>query len=142
VRRAALALAGAAILAAVSLTRVPWGRNPLRRPRSPFDRGVTSSVASGFALLSEAARLLPPSVSVVARTQPPDPVAETYFHRFAVSLLPGRRVLPAAMYGVATPPEMWRAAQYLVLIGPPPAQPPGRLLLETPEGTVWRLQSP
>jgi hypothetical protein len=64
-------------------------------------------------------------------------VAETYYHRFADALLPGRRALPAAFYGQFSPPEVSRDARYVLIVGPRPSSPPGRLLLETPEGTIW-----
>ena len=71
-------------------------------------------------------------------TEPRDPVQETYFHRFALALLPGREVVPAAYYGVTTPPEVWSRAGYVVVVGRRPAQPPGTLLLETADGSLWR----
>jgi hypothetical protein len=142
VRRAALALAGAAILAAVSLARVPWGRDLLRRPRTPFDRSAANAMAPVFALLSAAAGVVPAGASVAARTEPPDPIQETWVHRFAVSLLPDRRVLPVALYGRALPEGDWRKADYFVIVGPRPARDPGRLLLETPDGTVWHRENP
>jgi len=77
---------------------------------------------------------------VVVRTQPEDRTSETYYHRFALALLPGREVLPAAYYGVPTPPEVWNRAGYVVVVGKRPAQPLGRLLLETADGTVWKRE--
>jgi hypothetical protein len=99
-------------------------------------------VAPGFALLTAAERVIPRGASVVIRTEPPDAVQETYFHRFGIALLPGRRVLPSALYGSFVAPDVWKDAEDLVVIGPRPAQPPGQLLLETPEGTVWRRKKP
>jgi len=141
-RGAAVPLLGAGILSVAALAAVPWGREVLHRPRTPFDRSAARSVAPGFALLRETAPLIPNGASVVARTEPSDPTAETYFHRFAVALLPGRRVLPAALYGSPMPPEIWRDAEYLVLIGGTPAKPPGLLLLQTSEGSLWRRGPP
>ena len=92
----------------------------------------------GYALLTEAARFIPENASFVVRTEPPDAVFETWYHRLGVALLPGRRSLPAAYFGRFTPPEVWREADYLVLIGPRPPQAPGQLLLDTPSGSVWR----
>ncbi len=86
--------------------------------------------------------MIPDRASVVARTEPPDAIQETYFHRFAISLLPGRRVLPAAYYGGFVDSKVWKDAQYMVVVGPKPAPPPGRLVLETKEGTVWRRDVP
>lgn len=135
-------LAGALLLVAFAIASLPWGEGVFRRPRTPFDHSAASSVAPGFALLSSAVAVIPPGASVVARTEPPNAGRETYFHRFTLSLLPGRRVLPASYYGEFVPPEVWKDAEYLVVIGPKPAQAPGRLLLETPDGSVWRRARP
>ena len=133
-------LAGAAVLVAVSVARLPWADHPFARPRTPFDRSTAPGVAAGFALLRNAEGVIPPGGVVLVRTAPEDPTSETYFHRFAIALLPGREVLPAAYYGMPTPPEVWNRASYVVVVGGKPAQPPGRLLLETPDGTVWKRQ--
>jgi hypothetical protein len=131
-------LLGAAVLVAFAAAGLPWKENPLSAPRTPFDRSEAKSVAPGFALLRDAAAVIPPGAVVVARTEPRDPVQETYFHRFALALLPGREVLPAAYYGMATPQEVWGRASYVVVVGRRPTEAPGRLLLETPDGTVWK----
>ena len=61
--------------------------------------------------------MIPFGGSVVTRTVPYDAMRETYFHRFAISLLPGRRVLPAALYGQFVDPAVWRDAEFLILVG-------------------------
>lgn len=71
------------------------------------------------------------------RAEPPDAAMETWYQRLAVALLPGRRTLPSAFYGGFTAPELWRDAEYLVVVGPKPSPAPGRLLFETPDGSVW-----
>ena len=131
-------LVGAAALVAFAAASLPWKAGVLARPRTPFDRSAANSVAPGFALLREAEAVIPRGAVVVARTEPRDPGQETYFHRFALALLPGREVLPAAYYGMPTPPEVWSRAEYVVVVGRRPASEPGRLLLETPDGTVWK----
>ena len=135
-------LLGAAILTAFAVATIPFSASPLRRPRTPFDRSAASSVAPMFALLTAARSTVPEGAVVVARTEPPNAVEETYFHRFALALLPGRRVLPSAIYGVFTPASSWSSARYLLIVGPRPAAPPGALLLETPEGSVWLRSAP
>jgi hypothetical protein len=66
-------------------------------------------------------------------------MTDTYLHRFAVALLPGRRIVPAARWGVPSPAEDTRTAQYEIVVGRrPSAAPDRRLLLEIPEGTLWR----
>ncbi len=130
-------LIGAAILVAFTLSSLPWKENLFRRPRTLFDRSGASAVAPGYALVAAAVPVIPAGASVVVRTEPRDPIAETYYYRFADALLPGRRALPAAFYGRFAPPEVFRDAAYVLIVGARPAEPPGRLLLETPEGTVW-----
>ena len=135
-------LVGAAILAGFAIASLPWGTNLFRRPGTPFDRSAASGVAPLYALLTAARTAIPEGASVVARTEPPNAVTETYFHRFAISLLPGRRILPSSFYGVFVDPQVWKDAQYMVVVGPRPVPPPGALVLETPDGTVWRREVP
>jgi hypothetical protein len=135
-------LLGAAVLAGFAVSSLPWKPGLLRRPRTPFDRSAASSVAPLYAMLTDAQAAIPDGASVVARTEPANAVQETYFHRFAISLLPGRRVLPTSFYGGFVDPQVWKDAQYMVVVGPRPVPPPGRLVLETAEGTVWRRDVP
>jgi hypothetical protein len=138
--RLASPILGAAVLTAVTFARLPRTAHPFEAPRTPFDGSASKSVASGFALLRAADGVIPRGAIVVARTEPRNPAQETYFHRFALALLAGREVLPAAYYGMEMPPEVWNRAQYVVVFGKRPADPPGRLLLITPNGTVWKLE--
>ena len=135
-------LAGAIVLVGFAAASLPWGAGILRPPLTPFDRSAASLSAPGFALLREASSVIPVGGRIVARTEPPDPIQETYLHRFADSLLPGRRVLPSAFYGRFVAPEIWKEAEYVVVLGPRPLQAPGQLLLETPDGSVWRRAPP
>ncbi|HEY1435166.1 MAG TPA: hypothetical protein VGG65_07310 [Thermoanaerobaculia bacterium] len=130
-------LLGAALLAGLALRAVPW-REGMRRPRTLLDLSSARDLAPGADLLNEAARVIPGGASFVVRTEPPNAVVETWYHRISVGLLPGRQSLPASLLGRFADPQDWRRAQYLVLIGPPPHDPPGELLLDTPNGTVWR----
>ena len=95
-------------------------------------------MAPGYALLRNAALVVPRDASVVTCTEPRDPIRESYFYQFTVSLLPGRRVLPAAIYGKFMHPGDWRDAAFQIVVGGKPAEPPGELLLDRPEGSVWR----
>lgn len=131
-------LAGSAILVTFAVASLPWSVGILRKPLTPFDLSAADSVAPGYALLRSAAAVIPSGASVVARTEPPDPVRESYFYRFAVALLPGRRVLPTARNGQFIDPGHWRDAAFQVVVGGKPAEPPGDLLLDAPWGSVWR----
>ncbi len=133
---ARLPLLGSALLAALALWHVPW-KQGFVRPRTLYDQSSARAVAPAYALLTAAALGIPQGASVVVRAEPPDAAMETWYQRFAVALLPGRRTLPSALYGGFTAPELWRDAEYLVVVGPKPSPAPGRLLFETPDGSVW-----
>ncbi len=133
---------GAAVLAGFALASLPWGEGLLRRPRTPFDRSAARSVAPLYTILVDSRAAIPAGATVVARTEPPEAVMETYFHRFAIALLPGRRVRPSSFYGGFVQPDVWKDAQFMIVVGPRPVPAPGRLVLETPEGTVWRRPVP
>jgi hypothetical protein len=135
-------LAGAAVLAGLALASLPWNGDLFRRPRTLFDRSAARAVAPGYALVAASIHRIPAGAAVVVRTEPRDPVAETYYHRFADALLPGRRAIPAAVYGQFSPPELARGAEYVLIVGPRPPEGPGELVLAIPEGTVWRVRPP
>ncbi len=136
-----LPLLGSALLAALALWHVPW-KQGLVRPRTLYDYSSARPLAPAYALLTAAALGIPQGASVVVRAEPPDAAIEMWYHRFAVALLPGRRALPSAFYGRFLAPEVWRDAEYLVVVGPRPRPEPGRLLLETPDGSVWLRSRP
>jgi hypothetical protein len=58
----------------------------------------------------------------------------------AVALLPGRKVLPAALWN--NPTHLEDQAEFLIVAGGKPAPAPGSLLLETPSGSVWQRGRP
>lgn len=137
-RRTLLPLAGSAVLAAFSVAALPFSRSLFRVPRTPYDASPAAHVTPTWILLQRADPLVPAGASVVVRSEPSDAASDSYFHRFAVALLPGRRIVPAARWSVPTEPALIQEADYEVVVGKRPAVAPGRLLLETPEGTVWR----
>jgi hypothetical protein len=138
-RRTLLPLAGSAVLAAFSIAAIPFSRGLLRAPRTPYDASPSAYVTvPAWLVLERAGALIPPGATVVVRTAPADPGTDSYLHRFAVALLPGRQILPAALWGVATDPAGLVAADYEVVVGKGPPTPSGNLLLELPEGTIWR----
>jgi hypothetical protein len=133
VRRVVLAsLIGSAVLAGLAIAALPFSRGLFRAPRTPFGNSAI------WVLLRSAEPLIPPGSSVLIRVEPPNLTDDSYFHRFGVGLLPGRRIVPAALWEVSTPADLQAEAQYEVVVGKKPQPPPGRLLLEIPEGTVWR----
>jgi hypothetical protein len=140
VRRSLVPLGGALVLAAFSVAALPFSRGLFRAPRTPFDAGDPWFTAPAWVLLSAAEPLIPAGASVLIRSEPPDPTADTYLHRYAVALLPGRTIIPAARWSVPMDPADTAKAQYEVVLGRPPgAVPSGRRLLRAlPEGTIWR----
>lgn len=131
-RRELLPLVGAAILVAFSIAALPFSQGLFRAPRTPYGESPV------WILLQSAGPLIPRGARVLVRVEPPDPGYDSYLHRFGVGLLPGRTVVPAALWGVPTPSDVQREAEYEIVVGKRPQDLPGRLLLETPEGTVWR----
>jgi hypothetical protein len=139
VRRFVPSLLGAAILVGFSIAALPVSRGRFRVPRTPYDASEARFVVPAWVVLSRAEPLLPPGALVLVRSEPPDAMTDTYLHRFAVALLPGRRIVPAARWGVPSEAAEMRAAQYEIVVGRAPATSADRRpLLEIPEGTVWR----
>jgi len=136
-RRTLLPIAGAALLAAFAVASLPFSSGLFRAPRTPYDRGAADFTVPAWILLLRAEPLVPRGSSVLVRAEPPDVWTDTYLHRFAVALLPGRAIRAAALWGVPTE-RGDREAEYTIVVGRLPSPPPGRLLLEIREGTVWR----
>ncbi len=132
---------GAAALVSLSVARLPPLRALRQASATPFDRSGSQTAIPVFALLSRIAPNVPDSASVAVRSEPRDPVQETFLHRAAVALLPGRRVLPAARWDMPTP-ELEAQAEFLIIRGPRPTPAPGTLILETPQGSLWRRVLP
>jgi hypothetical protein len=137
-RRLALSLLGAVVLTGFSIASLPFERGLFHVPQTPYDAHEARDLPGTWILMSRAERLIPPGASVIVRSEPPDANADSYLHRFGVALLPGRRIVPAALWGVPTPPQDLRA-DYEIVVGRPPAAPPGDELLALHQGTVWRL---
>jgi hypothetical protein len=131
-----LSLGGAAVLTVLSISSLPRFTDILRAPSTPFDRSATPNAASDYTLFWTAASVIPAGSTVAPISEPRNASRETFLHREAVGLLPGRRVLAAAEWG--NPTHLEEQADYLIVAGPKPTLPPGRLLLDTPAGSVWR----
>ena len=132
-------LAASALVLLASLARLPPLQAVAHPPATPYDRSPARHVAPAFILLEEAAAVIPrgPTVTVTVTSEPPDPRRDTESHHIGVALLPGREVVPAALWG-APRPDLAGRADYIVILGERPAVAPGRLLLESPRGTVWQ----
>ena len=138
-RRAVLAsLAGSAILAAFSIAALPFSRGLFRAPQTPYDATDAKFTPPAWILLSRAEPLIPRGASVVVRTAPTNLTNDMYLHRFGVALLPGRKIVAAALWGVPSAPEEIEAAEWEVVVGKAESSPGRRLVLEAPEGSVWK----
>ena len=124
------------MLAALALHGVPWFAG-LAPPPTPFSHGVTF-LGPAYSLLRDAAPRIPAGASVVVLAEPRHPGFESHFFRFGLALLPGRRVLPAAIFDSFTLPETWAAAEYRVVVHGGPTSGEDELVLATPSGSVWR----
>jgi hypothetical protein len=135
-----LLVGGAAVLTALAISTLPRFPEVLQAPSTPFDRSGMPGAAARYRLFQEAAAVIPPGASVAPVSQPRDPTRETELHREAVALLPGRRVIPAALWDAPTHRE--EEADFLIVAGPMPSPSPGTLRLETPAGNVWQRVRP
>jgi hypothetical protein len=130
-------LVGSAILAAFSVAALPFSRGLFRLAQTPYDASDARFIVPSWIVLARAAPLIPRGAAVLVRAEPPDPTNDMYLHRYGNGLLPGRKIVPAALWGVATPPDVVREAEYEVVVGKMPSVRPGRLLLQIPQGSVW-----
>ena len=129
------------MLAAIALRGVPWYAG-LAPPPTPFSHGVTF-LGPAYSLLRDAAPRIPAGASVVVLSEPRQAGLESHFFRFALALLPGRRILPSAIFDDAfMPPETWAAAEYRIVVRGRPTSGEDELVLATPSGTVWRRRKP
>ena len=135
-------LLGASLLTLIAVRSVPWSEPGRWSPATPIDRSSSRALGPGYRLLLHAAGAVPTGASYVVRTEPADARMETFYHRLAVSLLPDRRDYPAAEHSLFTTPESFRDAEYLIVVGPPPKETPGELVLQDPNGSVWRRRRP
>jgi len=128
-KRDSVPLAGAALLAVLAVTRLPPPRALFFAAATPFDRTRDPGAGPSFVLMTQAAQLIPPGASVAVRAASGREEQSSYCRLIAVGLLPGRRVLAAERQG---------EADFLVVAGAEAYQAPGaRLLLQTPQGTLW-----
>jgi hypothetical protein len=135
-----LLLTGASALTALSLSRLPPMPDILHAPSTPFDRSAAAAAAADYRLFWEAAAWIPRGVSVTPVCEPRDPARETTLHREAVGLLPGRKILPAAVWD--SPTHLEEQADFLIVFGPRRSPPPGILVFETAKGSIWRRARP
>jgi len=133
----AVLLAGSVILLGLSISQLPPRLALLKAPSTPFDRSDAKAIAPAYRLLSQAALRLPVGASVAVRSEPRNLLTESTLFYGAVALLPDHIVFPAAIWSMPMPEEEGRA-EYLVVVGPTPSLLPGRLLLKTPDGSLWR----
>ncbi|MGE5278157.1 MAG: hypothetical protein ACM3SU_14255 [Acidobacteriota bacterium] len=132
---AAVALAGSALLVAVAILHLPPPAALTRRVATPFDRTRDPGAAPAFVLFAQASTLIPTGSAVAVAAASKDPRESEYCYRLAAGLLPN---LELRRPPEATTPDAG-APQYLIVVGAGSPAFPGERLLQTPQGTVWRL---
>jgi hypothetical protein len=120
--------------------RLPSAAVLVQRPATPLDRSRIHASAAEYRLLVRAAQLIPEGARVVVRSATDDAGREFYLHKFGVSLLPGRRVLPAAAVG--PPVRDAEVVDYAVVVGWPPVSGRGERLSVDADGSIWRTRRP
>jgi hypothetical protein len=137
-----LLLAGAAGLVIAALARLPSPAEIARPNTTPYDRSnVRTSTPPMFSFLIHAAPFVPLGSTATILGEPRNAEQESNLHEAGVALLPGRRVLPAAQWG-AFSPDYESQAEYVLILGPKPKVPPGRLVGVLETGSVWRRGEP
>lgn len=137
--RTFLPLAGSVVLTAFAVAALPFSRGLFRSPRTPYDASPSAYITvPAWIVLEKAEPLVPPGAKVVVRAEPRDPTNDSYLHRFGVALLPGRLIVPAATWGIPSEPALIQEADWEIIVGKRPESAAGSLVLEIPEGTIWR----
>jgi hypothetical protein len=136
VKPAAVALAGSALLVGVAILHLPPPAALARRVATPFDHTRDPGAAAAFVLFARASNLIPSGSSVAVSAASRDPRESEYCYRIAAGLLPN---LELRRPPEATVPDAG-APQYLIVVGVGCRAVSGRRILQTPQGTIWRLQ--
>jgi hypothetical protein len=131
----------AAILVGFSIAWLPPKKDLLKPPVTPFDRIPVPAISQSYRLVWRVSNILPADASVAILSEPRNPSFETSLFESGVALLNGRKVFPAALWGQPLP-NIERQADFVVVVGPKPASPPGTLLFECPDGSLWRRNRP
>ena len=136
-------LLSAAILVGFLIAWLPPKKDLLKAPVTPFDRIPVPVISQSYRLLWRVSSMLPADASVAIRSEPRNPGFESSLFQDGVALLSDRKrkVLPAALWGLPVP-QFESQADYVIVVGPKPASPPGALLFECPDGSLWRRSRP
>jgi len=119
-------IAGAALNVAYAFYRLPPLGECVRLSATPLDRSGISDSAPDYALLVSAAEIVPPGARVAIRTTWGDRGRDAILFRFAVALLPGRRIVAGTWDG-----------EYVILRGDGSLSG-AELLRKFAAGSVWR----
>jgi len=134
VRRAALPLAGAALLVAAAAYRLPHTRQILEPERNPFRRSLSPFDGPAFALIDRVAADVPRGAKVAIDTSSRVDQETVYFAMVASGMLPGRDVRAHVPW---LEEKSWKP-DYWIVFGSRPPDAPAVPVLQTPEGTLWR----
>ena len=130
----AVALVGAGASLGYSVYRLPPLRECTSLSRTPLDHSGIRDSADYYSLLLNAAAIVPSGARVAVLTSSGNAERNTVLYRFAVALLPGRRI-------EAGWTDARAAADYVVFAGPGGSLADARLLLTDERGSVWRTRT-
>ena len=127
----AVALVGAGASLGYSVYRLPPLAECTSLSRTPLDHSGIRDSADYYSLLLDAAVIVPSGARVAVLTSSGNAERNAVLYRFAVALLPGRRIV-AGWTGERA------AADYVVFAGPGGSLADARPLLTDERGSVWR----
>jgi hypothetical protein len=134
-RLVVVGIAGALANLAYAIHRLPAWEDCFRLSKTPLDHSRVHGDAPDYSLLLDAASVVPAGSRVLVRTAAGDASRDAVLFRFAVGLLPGRRIVATAPGSPAG--AMDAEADYVVLRGS------GRvadadLLRSDERGSLWK----
>jgi hypothetical protein len=116
----------------------PVGREMLTLPPNPVER-VNPALGEAWQLLATVAPRIPPGASFTVRAASREAEMEAFM--LAVGLVPHGRPIPSSYYGVPLT-AMGAEAEWVVVVGPAPALPPGlERVARLDGGALYRRRS-
>ena len=130
----AAAIAGAGANLGYSVYRLPPLVECTSLSRTPLDHSGIRDSAGYYSLLLDAAVIVPSGARVAVLTSSGNAGRDAVLYRFAVALVPGRRIVEGWTPARAT-------ADYVVIAGPGGSLADAQLLLTDERGSVWRTRA-
>jgi hypothetical protein len=132
-------LVGALANLAYATHRLPAWPECFHFSRTPLDHSAVHGDSPDYSLLADAQEVIPAGARVLVRTASENRARDAVLFRFAVALLPGRRIVaatPGTSAGVV-PAE----AEYVVLHGAGGRVPDAELLRSDERGSIWKARA-